>query len=164
MTNTTLLTLGNSGTITDVRLDEDRQNATLVVRGNPTGTSRLAFSGITVNPEASISRIVVDPNGGAGTTLAFGSKWTMAYTMRTSGFHVDLSRPGAVATLAAVVYKNNYSVIAPSFTVRDTTGKTDFAVTNGLGQIVRNTSATEYTGGATTTGATSGAVQSVTNS
>ena len=153
VTNTTLLTLGNSQTTTDVRLDEDRQNATLVVRGKPTGTSHLAFSGITVNPEASISRIVVDPNGGAGTTLAFGSKWTMAYTMRTSGFHVDLSRTGAEATLAAVVYKNNYSIIAPSFTVRDATGTTGFAVTNGLGQIVRNTALTEFhSGGAVTAG------------
>ncbi len=153
VTNTTLMTLGNSQTITDARLDEDRQNATLVVRGKPTGTSRIAFSGITVNPEASMARIVVDPNGGAGTTLALGSKWTMAYTMRTSGLHVDLSRPGAEATLANVVYKNNYSIIVPSFTVRDATGTTGFAVTNGLGAIVRNTAATPYAGGATTTGA-----------
>ena len=157
VTNTTRLTLGNSQAITDAKLDEDRQSATIVVRGKPTGASQVSFSGITVNPEASMARIVVDPNGGAGTTLAFGPGWTMPFTMRTSGLHVDLSRPGAEVSMPFAQYKNgslNYSVIVPSFTVRDATGTTGFAVTNATGGLARNTALTEFhSGGAVTAGA-----------
>ena len=54
-------------------------------------------------------------------------------------------------------YKNgslNYSVIVPSFTVRDATGTTGFAVTNATGGLARNTALTEFhSGGAVTAGA-----------
>lgn len=119
--------------------DINKQGGTLIVRGASTGTSSQSFAGLNFYEGTAIARIQVDPNGGSGTTLAFGPYWERRSC--TSFFHLDLSRPGAAVTLRAPLTASR--IIGPWCTVTDGT-KTGFATTNGAGQLVRNTTLYDY--------------------
>ena len=138
LTNTTRLEYGlgssSGGNIT-------KQGGTLIVRGKPSGTSLQAFAGLTLYPSTSRALITVDPNGGGGTTAAFGSWWDNRADGGTL-CRFDLSRSGAGATLMPPLGTGR--LIGPWCTVTDTQ-KTGFATTNAAGQLVRNTTLYEYT-------------------
>jgi hypothetical protein len=126
--------------------DINKQGGTLIVRGQSTGTSLQSFAGLNFYDGTSIARILVDPNGGGGTTLAFGSYWDRRSC--NSFFHVDLSRAGAAVTLRAPLSASR--IIGSWCTVTDGT-KTGFATTNAAGQLVRNTTLYDYPWLASTT-------------
>ncbi len=68
------------------------RGGTVIIRGAPEGTSAQTFQSL--NTLAGESTVIVNPNGGEGTTLVIGSEWTNGDAL---GGHVlfDLSASGA---------------------------------------------------------------------
>lgn len=119
----------------------NKQGGLLLVRGKPAGTSLQELAGLSLYPATSMARIIVDPNGGEGTTLSFGSWWDDRANGGTM-VHFDLSRPGASASLQPPLSPTR--LIGAWCTVTDTV-KTGFATTNAAGRLVRDIPLYEYT-------------------
>lgn len=119
---------------------------TLIVRGKSTGTTAVALDAATGNDLSILAqtgaRLVVDNNGGAGTTLTLGNTWT-----RSSGstLLIDLSS-GSTLTSSPTLLNSvvTAGTTAAGFWVKDATG-TGFATVAG-GNVVRYTGAVALTG------------------
>lgn len=99
---------------------------TLTLKGKSTGTTAQTLGALTLTASKGAGVIVVDNNGGAGTTLTLANTWT-----RNGGSVglFDLSSGGVVKsspTLANGVVVGASGTTA-AFLVKDQTGKTDFA-------------------------------------
>jgi autotransporter-associated beta strand protein len=99
------------------------------------GASSQTLSDLAITAGAGGSRIVIDPNGGGGTTLTLGNNWTRA---TGAVLNVDLSAAGT-ATLASSPALTGG--ILPYATVKDATGA-GFATVSG-GNAVRYAAGSE---------------------
>lgn len=114
---------------------------TLYIKGNSTGTTAQtidSFSTVASLP----GKIVLDNNGGGGTTLTLGNVWTLG---GSNALNIDLSRGGTVMsspTLTNNVVTGNGTVARVTTTGAD--GRTYYATVSG-GAIAPQTNLTQLT-------------------
>lgn len=117
---------------------------TLYIKGNGTGVTAQTLGNPTANA-GFLGRIVLDNNGGAGTTITLGDAWTF-----NSGalLHFDLSRGGTILSnpqvVNGVVSIGNVARAA----ITGTDGRTYFATSNA-GTLVPQTAVTQLVPGST---------------
>jgi len=114
---------------------------TLQVNGSSSGVSSQTLGNLTLTANTA-SAIVVNGNGGTGTTLTLGSTWT-----RNAGSTLNIDISAANSILASSIALTN-GIINAGVTVTDSTG-TGFATTSG-GNVVRFTPTNQLTSAATT--------------
>ncbi len=118
VTNGTLLLDFSAATTVLNALSPVTLGGTLIVKGATTGTTAQTLGNFT-GAAALPSKIVVDNNGGAGTTLTLGNTWTMN---AGNTIHVDLTKGGAVQsspTLGGGVIIGNGAVARVAVTAAD---------------------------------------------
>ncbi|RBP39137.1 putative secreted protein with PEP-CTERM sorting signal [Roseimicrobium gellanilyticum] len=74
-------------------------NGTITFKGNTTGATNVSVGGVTLNSITS-SKLVIDNNGGAGTTVTTNGVW--ASGSGTSSLFIDLSSGGILRTATAL--------------------------------------------------------------
>ena len=125
--STSIINLGDGG------------GGTLVFRGNSgvSTTTTQTVGNLVIGPSG--NTIVVDKNGGAGTTVTLGNSWSNYTGSSRGGVYFDLSS-GGVAQLSSTAfsggsYSKTNNVIngngRASVTVKDTDGKVYFATLDG---------------------------------
>jgi len=109
----------------------------LVIKGRPSGVTSQTLGDLLLTSGKGASQLVVDANGGGGTTLTLGTNWT-----RSSGatLLIDLSAGGNIVSTPVMtnsVITGAASGTAAGFLVKDTTGKVDYATRDASNRIVR---------------------------
>jgi len=116
---------------------------TLTVRGNTSGTSAQSMGNVTY--DGGHSTIIVDSNGGAGTTLTTGN-----FTRTNSGtMLIDLSSANSAMAVTATPTLNNSLILAGTVTVKDSGGYGFATVSSG--NVIKYTGATQLTSGVAAT-------------
>jgi fibronectin-binding autotransporter adhesin len=112
---------------------------TLYIKGNSVGTTVQELGNLTTTLSIP-GKIIIDNNGGGGTTLTFGNSWTFG---GSNTLHIDLSRGGTLMSSPAVT--NGVITAAANGVARavvtGTDGRTYFANVSG-GVVVPQTTLT----------------------
>ena len=125
----------------------------LVIKGSGTGTTATSLGDLSLTSGKGANTIVVDKNGGAGTTLTLTNSWT-----RNSGANLLFDLSSGATLISSPVLTNSVvtgaaSGTAAGFLIKDDTGKVDYASKDASNRIVRletvaAAAVTEYTGSA----------------
>lgn len=91
-------------------------NGTITVKGSATGTTDVSLGGVALNSIIS-SRLVIDNNGGAGTTATTNGVWSSG--SGTSSLFIDLSSGGILKTASALPTANGDGVNANSISIKN---------------------------------------------
>jgi autotransporter-associated beta strand protein len=125
---------------------------TLVLKGRSSGSTPISLGALSLTASKGANTIVVDKNGGAGTTLTLANSWT-----RNGGANLLFDLSSGSVLISSPTLTNSVvtgaSGTAAGFLVKDETGKVDYASRDATNRIVRletvtGAAVTEYTGAA----------------